>query len=80
MLASISQQAQQAFETAMKVGYVEACVYNGIAMTLRCIGSHEEAIENLAEAVRRDPNNVDFLCNRSQCLMDPEVGDPKGAE
>ena len=59
---------------------MEACVYNGVAMTLRCIGSHEEAIENLTEAVRLDPQNVDFLCNRSQCLMDAEVGDPKGAE
>lgn len=44
-------------------------------MALRCLGSHEEAIEFLSEATKREPNNVDFLCNRSQCLMDPEVSE-----
>lgn len=72
--------AVEDFQAALDKGYNEACVYNARATAMRCLQRHDEALDDLGKAVSMEPDNVEFLFNRSQTLMDTEVGDPAGAE
>jgi len=45
-------------------------VYDGLGQCYLVLNNFEEAIENFNMAIAKEPKNVEFLKNRSQCYYD----------
>ena len=54
----------------MELGSSDAKTWNLRALAQRCLKNYSAAIADLTEAVTKEPDNVDFFFNRSQCYQE----------
>lgn len=45
-------------------------ILDGLGQCYHVLGNYDEALENYLLALTKQPNNVEFLKNRSQCFYD----------
>ena len=58
------------------IGSTDARTWNLRALAQRCLKNYAAAIADLTQAVAKEPENVDFYFNRSQCYQETGELDP----
>jgi len=64
------EHAVEDLDMAVELGSTDAKTWNLRALAQRCLKNYPAAIADLTEAVSKEPNNVDFFFNRSQCYQE----------